>query len=1151
VLINLIYVEFRDNSYQTSCHKSIGKLSFTAPAIDSECTFNMQPSIRMFFKAKQTNHADGLSERQAEEPKAQSNAKRAADDDGVEVRTKRQLTSPIITSTPSVNGASETVRERRTSTDVASTPSKHTLTQENRRPVELQSPSIVASKVDSGQADSESRNHPHLAYKFLYPPDRRDINKRRPEDPNYDEKTLYIPSQFLDSQTPALRQWWLIKQNNMDAILFFKMGKFYELFNEDAVIAVEQLEIQYMKGDDTKPAHAGFPEVSYEKYARILIDKGYKVMRIEQTETPAMMEDRCQETGRRGKFDRVVKREICRITTKGTQMLGVMDSVFHTSQNQYLLVIYESSRESTSSNGMKSCVYGFCFIDVTIGKLHIGQFDDDHNQSKLNILLSHYTPVEVLFERGNPSQKTYQAILKTGAVLTPLKHQTEFWPIKKALSFLKARQIFQNEASEFEWPCFLKMLFEECDSSDSLMMLSPKDQYVHALNCFGALVYYLQSQLIAEQVLKCVNFDLYVTPLDRSSASLRNSSLSEVIQIPPMILDHIALRNLEIFDNSAGESKATLFESINGCKTHFGQRLLRNWLCSPLCDTNQIERRLCAVEALIDNENASLLNEICHVLGQTPDLERLLSKIRSQCFKSENDARAIMFDDNHYSKAKISSFLNLLQNFKRLQKFVTTVNPSVQNCSSQALKRLLSFTTDGGLYPDYSATLDYFESAFDHDLAKRTGQIIPAPGVDKSYDTCKSNIDDLKNKLESYLDEQKEILKCRQIEYFGTAKNRYQIQIPESYCKNIPSEYRIETTRKGFKRYYTPTIDKLFQRLSTFEEELKKTLDNIMSRIFEQFSRKIKLWSAAIECVAILDVLQSLAGFGRSLKASGLALCRPEFKMGGATLKTIEYTNGHHPSLVKLDANFIPNDLKIDERLILLTGANMGGKSTLMRQTALLVILAQIGCFVPASKMVLTPVDRIFSRLGASDRLLDGESTFYTELVETSAMLHCATKDSLLLIDELGRGTSTYDGTALAYSVLQEISNNIKCRCLFSTHYHSLVRDFQDKSQVRLAHMACKIETESGDQIEPDPLKENITFLYKIAEGPVARSYGFNVAKLAGIQDEIIREAFMKAREFELGSRALETLQKCARADPLLSGSELKHRVLTHLAERD
>lgn len=1000
-------------------------------------------------------------------------------------------------------------------------------------------PRVVNNQQD---VDEDETHHLHRTYKFLYPPHRRDIEGRAPDDPDYDEKTLKLPTGFLDQQTPALRQWWLIKQRNMDAILFFKMGKFYELFNEDAVIGVNKLDIMYMKGDDSKPAHAGFPEVSYDKYARMLIELGYKVLRIEQTETPAMMEERCQRTGKKGKFDRVVNREICRVTTKGTQMLGINETVFHSSLNQYLLAIYlhtgHEGYDNHESCGNRSRTLGISFVDVTIGRIYIGQFDDDNNLSKFNILLAHHSPTEIVYAKGNPDAEMMQAMSKTGALLTSLKMNSDFWTTKKLLTRLKSMGDTSGNAGDYEWPETLKRMFQEGETSDSLIPLEPKDEYKFGLSSFGAIVSYLDSQLILDQVIRGACFEVYYPPVDYDKAAL------STLQRPPMILDHIALRNLEIFTDSSGEHRSTLFDSINHCRTHFGQRLLKNWICCPLQDAVQINNRLDAVEAMITNDNASLVNEIIHVLEPLPDLERLLSKIKSQCFKSESDSRAIMFDGDQYSKVKINSFLNLLHNFKRLYKFIKSIRNSAKRCNSQILCRLLTFTTDDGLFPDYTATLDYFEGAFDHNVARKTGKIIPSLGVDRNYDEYSNKATQMENKLRDYLEEQKQALGCRNIQYFGTGKNRFQIEVPEAYCKNVPYEYRIESTRKGYKRYYTTAIDKMFAKLTTYEEEVKRALDNVMSNIFGQFASKVKLWNAAIDCTATLDVLQSIASFVRSLKANNVDVCRPKI-LSGSCRPMITYRSGRHPSLVKFNPDFVANDVELDDKLLLLSGANMGGKSTLMRQTALLVILAQIGCYVPAKSMEFTPVDRIFSRLGASDRLLEGESTFYTELIETSAMMSCATNRSLLLLDELGRGTATYDGTAIAYSVIKEISENLKCRCLFSTHYHSLVCDFRNSAHVRLGHMACKVERNSNSDEDLHPLKEEITFLYKLAAGPAARSYGFNIARLAGIDGNIIHNAFVKAKEMEYGNKVLNTLQDICRSDPdVLHDDSLKAKVI-------
>lgn len=990
---------------------------------------------------------------------------------------------------------------------------------------------------------SSDVSYAHLSYSFLQPNKIRDIDGRRPDHPEYDPKTLYVPNEWLRKETPAMQQWWACKQKNMDAILFFKMGKFYELFNHDAVVGINELDLRLMKSSPDKPAHAGFPESSRDKYERLLVEKGYKVMRIEQTETPAMLDERRRTNGPSG--SKVVMREVCQVTTSGTRMWGISDSEFHSAQYQYLLALSETVCES--EEGRKTRLFGVCFLDVTIGKLYIGQFEDDNNLSNLNLLLAHIAPAEILYERSGLSQDSHKTLLKTGARLEALKTVKEWWSLKTALSHLKTKRIFSSDTGDFSWPEQLKALFQDGDDSQDILSLDPREEFKFALDSLGPIIYYLESQYITKAVLAHATFEVYVSPLDHPD-KISNVPIAR-LGPPPMVMDHVALRNLEIFVNSSGTQDATLFNSINYCKTHFGQRLLKTWICSPLCDVDQIKARQEAVEALMSNKNASLMNEIVHLLSGTKDLERMLSKIKNHCFKSDSDTRAIMFDGNQLNKAKVSAFVTLLSNFKRIQKFIHSISSSIQNCDSKVLRQLLSSTTDGGLFPDYSETVKYFEEYFDHAVAQKTGQVIPADGVNKEYDKCNADIERMKEKLEGYLEKQKSRLGCRSLAYFGSAKNRYQLQVPDAYVSKVPGDWRLETGRAGCKRYYTPAIDEYFAQLTIYEEQMKRILDSVLSGVFEEFLRKAKLWSAAIDCVASLDVLQSMAKFARSLVANSVPVCRPTFIEDPSGQSLIEYKRGFHPTLVMTNPQFIDNDLTLDSRTLLLSGANMGGKSTLMRQTALFVVLAQLGCPVPAAEMRLTPVDRIFSRLGASDRLLEGESTFFTELVETSAMLRCASNRSLLLLDELGRGTSTFDGTAIAYSVIKEISKNLKCRCLFSTHYHTLTRDFEGENEVRLAHMACKIENETADsEMSVDPLKEDITFLYKVTDGPAARSYGFNVAKLAGIHKHLIAAAYQKSKEMELNCKVLATMQNVCRLENIAGNSdELRSRVLGRL----
>uniref|UniRef100_A0A8C6UUN0 DNA mismatch repair proteins mutS family domain-containing protein n=1 Tax=Neogobius melanostomus TaxID=47308 RepID=A0A8C6UUN0_9GOBI len=306
-----------------------------------------------------------------------------------------------------------------------------------------------------------------------------------------------------------------------------------------------------------------------------------------------------------------------------------------------------------------------------------------------------------------------------------------------------------------------------------------------------------------------------------------------------------------------------------------------------------------------------------------------------------------------------------------------------------------------------------------------------------------------------------------------------------------------------------------------------------MRRLFYNFDKNYKDWKTAVECMAVLDVLLALSRYSQGGDGP---MARPEVMLpDDDDAPFIALMGSRHPCVTKtfFGDDFIPNDIHVgcsgssngDETCsascVLVTGPNMGGKSTLMRQCGLVIILAQLGCFVPAESLRFTPVDRVFTRLGASDRIMAGESTFFVELSETASILHHATKHSLVLLDELGRGTATYDGTAIACAVVKELAEKICCRTLFSTHYHSLVEDYANNPAVRLGHMACMVENECED-----PSQETITFLYKFISGACPKSYGFNAARLANLPEEVIQIGHKKAREFERSTISIRLFKK-------------------------
>ncbi|XP_042718176.1 DNA mismatch repair protein Msh6 isoform X2 [Lagopus leucura] len=956
----------------------------------------------------------------------------------------------------------------------------------------------------------------HEKLEWLQEGKKKDAHRRRQNDPDYDPCTLYVPEDYLNKCTPGMRRWWQLKSQNFDAVICYKVGKFYELYHMDAVIGVNELGLVFMKGSW---AHSGFPETAFGRFSAILVQKGYKVARVEQTETPEMMEARCKATAHPTRFDKVVRREICRILTKGTQTYSIIDCDPSENHNKYLLCV----KEKEDSSGQR--VYGVCFVDTSVGKFYVGQFSDDRHCSRFRTLVAHYTPVQVLFEKGNLTVDT-QKILK-GSLISCIQEGlisgSQFWSASKTLKVLLEEEYFkenQNPGNGCVLPSVIKSLTSESDS----LGLTPGENSELALSALGGIVFYLKKCLIDQELLSLANFEKYV-PVDANNAKTASASSFFARTDQRMVLDGVTLMNLEVLQNGTnGTTEGTLLERIDSCCTPFGKRLLKQWLCAPLCNPTSINDRLDAVEDLL--AVPAKLTEISEHLKKLPDLERLLSKIHSigSPLKSQNhpDSRAIFYEEIKYSKKKIADFLSALEGFKVMNEIVDAMEEVASDFKSQVLKQLVTCKAKhpDGRFPDLSAELTRWDTAFDHNQARKTGVITPKAGFDSDYDKALQDIKTVEEDFRAYLNEQRKLLGVKSVLYWGTGKNRYQMEIPETaISRNLPEEYELKSTRKGYKRYWTKEIEKMLAELINAEERRDAALKDCMRRLFYNFDKNSQDWQTAVQCIAVLDVLMSLANYSQDGDGP---LCRPVILLPvDSAPPFLELKNARHPCITKtfFGDDFIPNDIVIGSKdedggseasCVLVTGPNMGGKSTLMRQAGLLVIMAQLGCYVPAEVCRLTPIDRVFTRLGASDRIMSGESTFFVELSETSSILQHATEHSLVLVDELGRGTATFDGTAIASAVVGELAENIKCRTLFSTHYHSLVEDYSGSAAVRLGHMACMVENESED-----PSQETITFLYKFIEGACPKSYGFNAARLADIPEEVIQKGHRKAREFE------------------------------------
>ncbi|XP_030011283.1 DNA mismatch repair protein Msh6 isoform X2 [Sphaeramia orbicularis] len=999
-------------------------------------------------------------------------------------------------------------------------------------------PDSFESQTNGSGGSSGATVWDHEKLDWLQDGRRKDGKRRRQTEDDYDPSTLYVPEDFLNKNTPGMRRWWQLKADMFDTVIFYKVGKFYELYHMDAVIGVNELGLTFMKGTW---AHSGFPEIGFGRFSDVLVQKGYKVARVEQTETPDMMEARCKTMFKPTKFDRVVRREVCRIITRGTQTYSVLDGAPSESQSKFLLSLKEKAEEESSS----CCrTYGVCFVDTSVGYFHVGQFQDDRHCSRLRTLIAHFVPAEVLFEKGNPSVET-RKILKasmSSALQEGLNAGTQFWDAQKTLKTLSEEDYFRETADKEQGtgsnflPALLKNMTSESDS----LCLTPKDGYELALSSLGGCIFYLKKCLIDQELLSMANFEEYVpVDVEMEKAAGPASFFAQTRQ--RMVLDGVTLTNLEIFQNGSGGTEGTLLERLDTCSTPFGKRLLKQWLCAPLCNPTSISDRLDAVEDLMGVQAQA--TEVSDLLKKLPDLERLLSKIHGigTPLKGQDhpDSRAVLYEEVTYSKRKIADFLSALDGFKTMQEIISVLSPVSGEFNSALLCQVVNLKDEkNGLFPDLSAELQRWDTAFDHQKARTTGVITPKAGFDPEYDQALTGIKNCDRELQDYLDRQKKRLGCKSLTYWGTGKNRYQMEVPDSVSeRNIPDEYEVKSTKKGWKRYVTKESERLFSEMQGFEEKRDAALRDCMRRLFYNFDKNYKDWKTGVECMAVLDVLLALSRYSQGGDGP---MTRPQVVLpeAGHQLNSfIELTGSRHPCVTKtfFGDDFIPNDIFIgcpgtsegsdDEKgcasCVLVTGPNMGGKSTLMRQCGLMIILAQLGCYVPAESLRFTPVDRVFTRLGASDRIMAGESTFFVELSETASILHHATKHSLVLLDELGRGTATYDGTAIASAVVKELAEKICCRTLFSTHYHSLVEDYANNPAVRLGHMACMVENECED-----PSQETITFLYKFIGGACPKSYGFNAARLASLPEEVIQSGHKKAREFEKSTINLRLFKK-------------------------
>ena len=879
-----------------------------------------------------------------------------------------------------------------------------------------------------------------------------DADRNRPDNPDYDPRTVYIPPMAWNNFSPFEKQYWEIKQNLWDTIVFFKKGKFYELYENDATIGHQLFDLKLT--DRVNMRMVGVPEMSLDHWANQFVAKGFKIARVDQMESALSkeMRERDDATSKKSiKEPKIIRRELACILTAGTLVDGGM---LQDDMSTYCVAVKESTVDDNPA-------FGIVFVDAATGQFFLTEFVDDIDMTKFETFVAQIRPQELLLEKSGLSVKAMR-ILKNNTGLTTiwnhLKPGKEFWSADITSREIDASGYFVSldQDNSEAWPQVLR------DAREKELLMS----------AFGALVQYLRTLKLDRELITLANFTWY-DPIRKAST---------------LVLDGQTLINLEVFSNSFdGGVEGTLFLLLNRCITPFGKRLFKQWLCHPLIDPIKINARLDAVESL--NADTTIRDQFTSSLTKMPDLERLISRI-------------------HAGSCKAQDFVRVLEGFEQIEYTMSLLRDV--GTGEGVIGLLISSM------PDLDASLNRWKTAFDRIKAKENGILVPEPGVEEDFDESQQKIENILADLESLLKESRRNLGSTAICFRDNGKEIYQLEVPIK-VKGIPKNWDQMSATKAVKRYYSPELRDLVRQLQEARETHGQIVKEVAGRFYVRFDEDYAIWLAAVKITAQLDCLISLAKASSNL---GQPACPPTFVNSDRSI--LEFEDLRHPCMTSSVNDFIPNDITLggsSPNIDLLTGANAAGKSTILRMTCIAVIMAQIGCYVPCSSARLTPVDRIMSRLGANDNIFAAQSTFFVELSETKKILSEATPRSLVILDELGRGTSSYDGVAVAQAVLHHVATHIGCIGFFATHYHSLAEEFSGHPEIRNKRM----------RIHVDDVGKQITFLYKLEDGVAEGSFGMHCAAMCGIPGNVIERAEVAAREWEHTSRLKESLETARR----------------------
>ena len=807
-----------------------------------------------------------------------------------------------------------------------------------------------------------------------------------------------------EDTTPVMQQYLEIKKENPEILLWYRLGDFYETFFEDALIMSKELELT-LTGRDAGPKLgrvplAGIPAKAADAYLEKLVHKNYKVAICDQLEDPKFAKG-------------LVKRGVTRIITAGTL---TESNLLNQNSNNYICAIFKNEKQD---------IFGFAYTDISTGDFKV-------TQANLNLImaeLARISPSEIVASGLKQDIKPFQIV--PDEVIDLPEEITKKYNCSKIPA-----SVFETNFAENN----LKTVFK----TQSLESFG-YSKYKTGFRAAGALLAYVWETLKGN-----------IPKFER----IESYELSEY-----MILDSSTRKNLELVETLREKNKyGSLLWAVDRTKTNMGARLIRNWICQPLKNVNEILVRQNSVSELIEKEQIRF--SLGELFERIYDIQRLSTRMSNgsagpKDFVSLKLSLSVLPEIFEVTSGlEFDIFENIRPYNELIQDFVSMIDNTIVENPPVLLK-------DGGIIKErVSGELDYFR-----DLLSGGEEWL------KNFEETEKERTGIKN------------LKVGYNKVFG-----YYIEVTNSFLNQVPDSYVRKQTLTGAERFIT--------------DELKKHEDDVLSAKFKSAELEYKLFNdfreyskeyvskirEIAECIANADVLNSLAEI-----AVENNYCKPEIDDSD----DLFVKNGRHPVLEKILplGEYVSNDLELKSnsvdttQFMILTGPNMAGKSTYMRQNALIVILAQIGSWVPADYAKIGVVDKIFTRVGASDDLTLGQSTFMVEMIETSFILNSATSKSFILLDEIGRGTSTYDGVAIAWSVAEYIATKIKARCIFATHYHEL--NVMTKTYPQIKNYRITIAEQNGE----------IEFLRKIVPGGASKSYGIQVAKMAGLPAVVIKRS--------------------------------------------